>query len=160
LNDFALVSDCAYVAQNAARIIRALFEIALSRNWGPAASVLLSLCKSVDKRMWPFEHPLSQFELPPDIIEKLDKASNKTGIDEMREMDVKEIGALIRHMKMGSTVGKCVEQFPTLYLEAEIAPITRTVLRVTLYITAGTFLLPGQTHAIDAQQVFCRLHLE
>jgi hypothetical protein len=33
IEDFALVSDAAYVAQNAGRIIRALLEIALSRNW-------------------------------------------------------------------------------------------------------------------------------
>lgn len=33
LDNFALVSDCGYVAKNAARILRALFEISMSRNW-------------------------------------------------------------------------------------------------------------------------------
>ncbi|KAI9341779.1 Sec63 Brl domain-containing protein [Zopfochytrium polystomum] len=139
INDFALVSDCAYVAQNAARILRALFEISLSRNWGPVASVIHSLCKSVDRRMWAFEHPLSQFDIPHDILEKLNRAAKSLTIAELREMDAKEIGAVIRHMKMGSTVYKCVEQFPTLILEPEIAPVTRTVLRITLHITADFF---------------------
>ncbi|KAJ3318638.1 hypothetical protein HDU76_000778 [Blyttiomyces sp. JEL0837] len=136
INDFALVSDCAYVAQNAARILRALFEICLSRNWGPTAAVVLSLCKSVDRRLWAFEHPLSQFDIPYDIIEKLEKTTRRLDINELREMDVKDLGVVIRHQKMASTVSKSVEQFPTLILETEIAPITRTVLRITLYITA------------------------
>ncbi|KAJ3219925.1 activating signal cointegrator 1 complex subunit [Dinochytrium kinnereticum] len=139
LNDFALVSDCAYVAQNAARILRALFDVCLSRNWGPAASVILSLCKSLDRKMWPIEHPLAQFELPYDIIDKLERASHQVNILEMREMDSHDIGALIRHNKMGLTVSKCLEQFPVLLLEAEILPITRTVLRVTLSITADFY---------------------
>ncbi|KAJ3135746.1 hypothetical protein HK100_002436 [Physocladia obscura] len=133
INDFALVSDCAYVAQNAARILRALFEICLSRNWGPTASVIVSLCKSVDRRMWPFEHPLSQFDLPYEIIEKLNRSS--MGIEDLRYMDEKEIGATVRHMKMGNTVAKCVEQFPALHFETEIAPITQSVIRITLHIT-------------------------
>ncbi|KAI8617669.1 Sec63 Brl domain-containing protein [Chytriomyces sp. MP71] len=133
INDFALVSDCAYVAQNAARILRALFEICLSRNWGPTASALSSLCKSVDRRMWPFEHALSQFDLPYEIIDKLNRSNLQ--IEDLRFMSVNEIGDAVRHMKMGSAVAKCVEQFPTLYLETEIAPITPSVLRITLYVT-------------------------
>ncbi|KAJ1555242.1 hypothetical protein HK405_002907, partial [Cladochytrium tenue] len=136
INDFALVSDSAYVAQNAARILRALFEISLSRNWGPVASVILSLCKSVDRRMWSFEHPLSQFDIPFDIIEKLNRAAKSLSVAELRDMDDKEIGNVIRHMKLGSTVRRCVEQFPTLTLETSIAPVTRTVLRITLHVTA------------------------
>ncbi|KAJ3077291.1 activating signal cointegrator 1 complex subunit [Podochytrium sp. JEL0797] len=137
LENFALVSDCAYVAQNAARILRALFEICLSRNWGPTASVVLSLCKMVDRRMWAFEHPLSQFDLPYEIIQKLNHSN--MGMDELRFMDVKEIGGVVRHMKMGGSVAKCVEQFPTLYLETEVAPITQSVIRITLWITADFY---------------------
>jgi antiviral helicase SLH1 len=50
LEDFALVSDMAYVAQNAARICRALFMIALNRRWGSQCLVLLTLCKSIEKQ--------------------------------------------------------------------------------------------------------------
>jgi antiviral helicase SLH1 len=48
--DFTLVSDMAYVAQNAARICRALFMIALNRRWGHQCLVLLTLCKSIEKQ--------------------------------------------------------------------------------------------------------------
>lgn len=52
IDDFSLVSDTMYVAQNAARILRALFEIALRRSWVSVATKALALCKSVDQRMW------------------------------------------------------------------------------------------------------------
>ncbi|KAI8820753.1 Sec63 Brl domain-containing protein [Fimicolochytrium jonesii] len=135
VEDFALVSDVGYVAQNASRILRALFEIALGRNWGPTASTILSLCKAVDKRMWSFEHPLSQFDLPVEIMRKLENAPKQLTIEDIREMDGREVGQLVRHQKMGRTVVKCAEHFPSLILDASIAPITRTVLRVTLTIT-------------------------
>jgi replicative superfamily II helicase len=137
VDDFALASDTYYVSQNAGRILRGLFEIALSRNWGPAASVILSLCKSVDKRMWSFDHIMMQFDLPSDIIAKLDSIPDKMTVEHLREMDAKEIGQLIRNMRMGSLLLKCANHFPTLILDAQVAPITRTILRITLQITPG-----------------------
>ena len=50
IEDFALVSDSAYVAQNAARIARAMFEIAVSRKWSESARVILSLCKAIESQ--------------------------------------------------------------------------------------------------------------
>ena len=44
-------------------------------------------------------------------------------------------GHMVHHVKMGSTIKKCVHQIPNLDLEATIQPITRTVLRVRLVIT-------------------------
>lgn len=35
---FSLVSDMAYVAQNSARIVRALFEMALRKGWPTVAN--------------------------------------------------------------------------------------------------------------------------
>jgi activating signal cointegrator complex subunit 3 len=57
---FSLVSDMAYVAQNAARILRGLFEITLRRNWASLTQKLLTLCKMLDRRMWDFQTPLRQ----------------------------------------------------------------------------------------------------
>ncbi|KAG1246987.1 hypothetical protein G6F68_014400 [Rhizopus microsporus] len=77
IDDFALVSDCAYVAQNAGRIARALFEIALNRQWGPTASVLLEINKAVEKRMWTFQHPLRQMGLSKEVIYKLENRTHE-----------------------------------------------------------------------------------
>ncbi|KAI5357013.1 putative helicase, AAA+ ATPase domain, Sec63 domain, Helicase superfamily 1/2, ATP-binding protein [Septoria linicola] len=135
LEDFTLVSDTAYVAQNAARICRALFMIALNRRWGFQCLVLLSMCKSIEKRVWPYEHPFHQFDLPQSIIRKLDEKGSTASIESLRDMESAEIGSLVHNQKMGGTIGKLLDNFPTLTVEAEIAPLNRDVLRVKLFIT-------------------------
>lgn len=136
LEDFTLVSDSAYVAQNAARICRALFMIALNRGWGYQCLVLLSLCKSIEKQIWPFEHPFHQFDLPLPILRNLDEKSSSSSIESMRDMDPAEIGQLVHNNRMGNTISKLLENFPTLTVEAEIAPLNRDVLRIQLYLAA------------------------
>ena len=60
LNSFSLVSDAAYVAQNAGRIARALFEVAVRNGWPLRAARLLTMCKVIDRRVWPTASPLRQ----------------------------------------------------------------------------------------------------
>jgi antiviral helicase SLH1 len=134
LDDFALVSDTAYVAQNAARICRALFMIALNRGWGYQCLVLLSLCKSIEKQIWPFQHPFHQFDLPQPVLRNLDDKSQASSIDSLRDMEPAEIGSLVHNHKMGTTISKLLDNFPTLSVEAEIAPLNRDVLRMRLYL--------------------------
>lgn len=134
IEDFALVSDSAYVAQNAARICRALFMIALNRGWGYQALVLLSMCKSIEKRIWPFQHPFHQFELPLPVLRNLDDKSPASNIESMREMEAAEIGNLVHNQNAGTTIHKLLENFPTVSVEAEIAPLNRDVLRMRLYL--------------------------
>jgi antiviral helicase SLH1 len=134
MEDFALVSDSAYVAQNAARICRALFMIALNRGWGYQCTVLLSLCKCIEKRIWDWQHPFHQFDLPHPILNKLDEKWPASSIEELRDMDSSEIGALVHNFKMGTTISRLLDNFPTLSIEAEIAPLNRDVLRMKLYL--------------------------
>ena len=130
---FSLSSDSYYVAQNAARLLRGLFEMVLKLNWPSMASKLLALCKQVDKRMWVFENPLRQFpQMDHSLCSKLEKA--RLTLDKMRDMDPSEIGHMMHHVRMGSKVKSLVDQFPTIKLHATVQPITRTVLRVTLVI--------------------------
>ena len=135
LEDFALVSDSAYVAQNAARICRALFMIAMNRRWGHQCLVLLSLCKSIEKQIWPFQHPFHQFDLPQPILRNLDEKSHVSSIESLRDMESAEIGQLVHNNRMGNTISKILDNFPTLTVEAEIAPLNRDVLRIHLYLT-------------------------
>lgn len=136
LEDFALISDSAYVAQNAARICRALFMIALNRRWGYQCLVLLSLCKSIEKQIWPFQHPFHQFDLPQPILRNLDEKSAVSSIEALRDMDSAEIGQLVHNNHMGGTIFKLLQNFPTLSIDVEIAPLNRDVLRIHLYLTA------------------------
>ncbi|XP_059178780.1 activating signal cointegrator 1 complex subunit 3-like [Physella acuta] len=134
VESFSLVSDMAYVAQNAGRIMRALFEVALKNGNPLLAAKLLEMCKMVDKRIWNYENPLRQFStLSHEILTKLEQ--RRLTPERMREMDSKEIGLLVHHTSMGPVIKKCVHQIPNLLLDASIQPITRTVLRVKLEIT-------------------------
>ncbi|CAG8074883.1 unnamed protein product [Penicillium salamii] len=134
IEDFALASDMGYVAQNAARICRALFMIALNRRWGYQCQVLLSLCKSIEKQIWPFDHPFRQFDLPQPVLRNLDEKLPSTSIESMREMEPAEIGQLVHNHRMGNTLSRLLDNFPTLSVETEIAPLNRDVLRIRLSI--------------------------
>ena len=44
LKTFSLISDMAYIVQNCARILRAMFEIAMNRNYANLAKIALKWC--------------------------------------------------------------------------------------------------------------------
>ena len=134
IEDFTLMSDSAYVAQNAARICRAIFMIVLNRRWGYQCLVLLSLCKAIERQVWPFQHPFHQFDLPAPILRNLDEKTSSSSIVSLRDMESAEIGQLVHNKGIGRTLGKLLDNFPTLSMEAEIAPLNRDVLRVHLYL--------------------------
>jgi antiviral helicase SLH1 len=131
--DFALTNDLNYVAQQAGRICRALFMIALNRRWGHQCLVLLTLSKSIEKRIWPYQHPLHQFDLPKQILNKLD-TTESLSLETMRDMDAAELGSLVHNQSAGKTIAKLLNNFSTISIEAEIAPLNRNVLRIKLYI--------------------------
>ena len=136
VKSFTLQSDTNYVAQNAARITRALFEITLKRGWSSMATLFLSLSKSIDRRMRPDQTPLRQFdELPYDVIRRLEEVD--ANVNRLIDMNSKEIGQLCHNQKLGAKVLSLVETLPHLEIEATIQPITRGILKVNLTLTAG-----------------------
>ncbi|KAI2465485.1 Sec63-domain-containing protein [Annulohypoxylon bovei var. microspora] len=132
--DFTLGNDLNYVAQQAGRICRALFMIALNRRWGHQCLVLLTLSKSIEKRIWPFQHPLHQFDLPKSVLNQFDIKDNLT-IEVLRDMETAEIGSLVHNGNAGKKISGIIKSFPTVSIDAEIAPLNRDVLRIKLYIT-------------------------
>ncbi|KAI1461942.1 Sec63-domain-containing protein [Annulohypoxylon moriforme] len=132
--DFTLGNDLNYVAQQAGRICRALFMIALNRRWGHQCLVLLTLSKSIERRIWPFQHPLHQFDLPKSVLNQLDAKETLT-MEVLRDMETAEIGSLVHNDNAGKKIAKIIESFPTVSIDAEIAPLNRHVLRIKLYIT-------------------------
>ncbi|CBY00034.1 similar to activating signal cointegrator 1 complex subunit 3 [Plenodomus lingam JN3] len=133
LEDFTLVSDTNYITQNASRIARALFMIALNRRWGYQCRVLLSICQSIEHRCWSIEHPLHQFDLPQPVLRLLD--ARFPSIETLRDMDPGEIGDMVHNKKMGVVISRIMNNFPTLGIESEIAPLNRDVLRIHLWLT-------------------------
>lgn len=132
--NFSLVADANYISQSLGRIMRALFEICLRRGWCTMTALFLEYCKAVDRRIWPNQHPLRQFEkeLSLEILRKLEDKDAR--LDHLYEMEENEIGALIRYFPGGKMIKQCLASFPFIHLSANISPITRTVLQVELII--------------------------
>ena len=132
LDGFALVSDMAFVQQSAARIMRALFEISLRRNWASLARLTLAFANMVAHRIWRSQSPLRQFKNVPEIVAR--KLERKSDIEWARYPDLtpSDLGELVGVPKMGRTLHKLVHQFPRLELSAHVQPITRSMLRVDL----------------------------
>ncbi|QPG74274.1 hypothetical protein FOA43_001599 [Brettanomyces nanus] len=132
VKDSALYSDTNYIAQNSARICRALFLIGLDRRWGSFARGMLSICKAVDKQIWPFQHPLRQFRLQEQIIKQIE--AKNPSIEVLREMGTSELGEFVHNKGIGKTLYKLIGRFPYLLLDAECFPVTSQVLRVHISI--------------------------
>lgn len=58
VNSFTLISDTNYIASNASRVARALFEMCLRSGRASAALKFIRLAKSIDHRFWWFQSPL------------------------------------------------------------------------------------------------------
>ncbi|WVO18470.1 hypothetical protein L204_106187 [Cryptococcus depauperatus] len=138
INDFALVSDTAFVAQNAGRIIRALLEIALSRRWANCSYLLVELSKCIERRQWVYDHGLAQLKiLQRETLHKLTQYTpDNMTIDDFRDMSAQEIGEFI-HMneKHGQAVLDAAMFFPTISLSHKLKPITHDLLQVTVQVT-------------------------
>ncbi|KIM68646.1 hypothetical protein SCLCIDRAFT_1208842 [Scleroderma citrinum Foug A] len=144
--DFALASDSAYVAQNGGRIIRALLELAISRKWAGTASVLASMSKAVEKRIWPFDEPMKQFPLKKEIIYGLANCGAEYFPSELGSMTAAELGELIRlNEHQGQALLTAARQFPSLELSVSLRPLGSDILKVVVLVTR-TFVWNSRIH--------------
>lgn len=136
VKSFSLISDLSYITQNAVRIVRALFTIELHRNNSILAGRLLQMSKMFERQMWDFQTPMRQFtRIPSDMIEKIE--SSGLSILALRDMSSREIGDMLRNQRSGALIGKCAQEFPLIEIEAQLQPITRTVLRIRISVSAN-----------------------
>jgi len=134
LEGLALMADMVYVTQSAGRILRAIFEICLKKGWSSVAKTALDLCKMAEKRMWPTMTPLRQFPTcPRDIIQKAEKIDVPWSA--YFDLDPPRMGELLGMTKSGKTVCGLVQKFPRLEVQAQVQPVTRSMLRIELTIT-------------------------
>ncbi|KAF8056607.1 DNA polymerase theta/eta [Lyophyllum atratum] len=133
LEGFVLLADMVFVQQSAGRIIRAMFEICLKRGWAVPAKSALDLCKMIEKRMWGSMTPLRQFKgVPPEVIRKAE--GKQFPWYRYFDLSPPEIGELLGIPNAGRLVHRLVHSFPKLQLQAQVQPITRSLLRIDLSI--------------------------
>jgi pre-mRNA-splicing helicase BRR2 len=134
LDGLALMADMVYVTQSAGRILRAIFEITLKKGWATVAKTALDLCKMAEKRMWPTMSPLRQFPTcPREIVQKAERID--VDFSNYFDLDPPRMGELLGMPKAGRTVCGLVAKFPRVEINAQVQPMTRSMLRVELAVT-------------------------
>lgn len=153
---FSLVADSNYIAASVVRICRALAELVLRRGWPGLAAAMLTLAKAAERRLWPQQHPLRQFEalpsaasmrgerglgaqggIPLDVLRRLEDKGEAGALERLADMNASELAALSRsNPQIGQRLASAVAAFPWLELSASVQPLTRTVLRVSLHLRA------------------------
>ncbi|KYM94799.1 Activating signal cointegrator 1 complex subunit 3 [Cyphomyrmex costatus] len=145
----SLISDQAYVTQNALRIARALFEIMLRRNNAIMAGRLLQMAKMFEAQQWELLTPLRQFDcLSMEVINKIE--SRNLEVHRLQEIDVKEISNILRDQRAAILVKKCCDELPALDVDYSLQPITRTILRIRLKL-ASQFRWNDKVHGKNSQ---------
>jgi activating signal cointegrator complex subunit 3 len=145
IRSFTLTSDSNYIASNAGRVARALFEMCLKRGSAGAALKLLRIAKSADKRIWWFQTPLRQFdkELGPNIYRALESRINGAKIEanafeyaiSLLDMHSSEVAQLCHSSKDGKRVQMFVRYLPNITISCNVQPVTRSILRFQVTLT-------------------------
>ncbi|KAL8729842.1 MAG: hypothetical protein Q9166_004483 [cf. Caloplaca sp. 2 TL-2023] len=134
LDGLALMADLVYVTQSAGRILRAIFEICVKKGWSSVARTALDLCKMAEKRMWPTMTPLRQFPAcPRDVVTRAEKID--VPWSSYFDLDPPRMGELLGMPKAGKNICGLVQKFPRLEVQAQVQPVTRSMLRIELTIT-------------------------
>lgn len=125
----------AYVAQNAGRIVRALVEVVISKKWANATATLLGLSKAIESRLWPYEHPLRQFNLKPETLYALEKWGDELSVSQLAKSDAAALGSLVHlNEAHGKAIINASKRFPSVSISHILQPIAADVLRISLNI--------------------------
>lgn len=156
IDSFSLIADTNYIVQNASRVLRAMFEITMTRvvQASEMAERLLEWFKMVDRRLWDTAHPLRAFCHPPTISakgkvgysslkqeggvlkERIVQKLEDSGFwpDRLYEMTHSEIKAVVGDPGSATAVMKYNKRVPWVELTQKVQPITASIMRVTATI--------------------------
>jgi activating signal cointegrator complex subunit 3 len=138
IRSFTLISDTNYIATNAGRVARAMFEMCLKRSTAGPAVKLLRIAKSIDRRIWWFQSPLRQFEgeLKNNVYSALEsKQLGGEGYDtfdytlSLLDMQPGEVGQLCHWSKGGDKIQSLVAMLPSIEMDYMVKPLTVGVLQ-------------------------------
>lgn len=135
LDGLALKADMIYVTQSAARLARALLQVAIRIKCAPLMEKCLRLCKAVTCRQWNSQSPLRQFRgiLADDVLHKIERKD--ISFDRYYDLEDAELGELLRSPKLGRTVHRLVHSLPRLEIDAKVRPISRSTLEIEVKLT-------------------------
>ncbi|CCE62007.1 hypothetical protein TPHA_0B03360 [Tetrapisispora phaffii CBS 4417] len=131
----ALNADMTFIIQNAGRLMKAIYEICLYKNYARQTKTAISLCKCIDNRMWSANSPLRQFKGCPNEVIKRTEASYTQWDDYLKIQSPSEVGKAIRSEKNGKLIYDLLRRFPKVQLECQVQTITPTIFLFDLTFT-------------------------
>ncbi|WFD27418.1 RNA helicase [Malassezia nana] len=136
IDDFALVSDARYVAQNAGRILLALLDLSLDRGYAVSAASFLQLAKAVDRRVWPFEHPMKQCtQLSNEILHKIIMYADELEVSQLRALPLSPLADLLHaNERIARLVQDAAERFPAMKLRVDVRPMPRMFVCLQVHL--------------------------
>ena len=136
IKSFTLITDMNYLASNASRVARSLFEMCIKEGSANEALKLLRIAKSVDSQIWWFQTPLRHFEgeLTGGVFAALEnrKSSSYDSLAStlsLLDMHANEVGQLCRNFKAGAKIQRFVNMVPRLDVHCMVQPVTSSVFR-------------------------------
>lgn len=134
LDGFALISDMIYVTQSAGRLIRAIYEICLRKNWSSLSKITLNLCKMIERRMWLTNSPLRQFgSLASKEIIRATETSHLPFVTYFN-LSPETLAEAINLKGNSKRAYQLLQQFPKLTLSYYAQPLTSDLLRVQVEV--------------------------
>ena len=106
----------------------------------------MGMCKAIEKRLWPVDQPLKQFELKADIFYNLERFADEYTVVELAAMSAQELGELV-HMNEhhGAAIRNAAKQFPTVRITYNLRPLGSDVLKIAVKVTR-TFNWSSKVH--------------
>eukprot|EP00796_Vickermania_ingenoplastis_P011097 gene11097-7724_t len=138
LEGLPLMSEIGYVRESAQRILRALFEIAIQKEFGRTARQLLDLYLAVLHQQWIVESPIRQVEgIVPEkefrailpLVERI-----RLPWEVLRTWSAEDWEEKLNHDRRGKLALELVQAVPHYKVEAACRPLTRAMLYVDVEI--------------------------
>ena len=138
LEGLPLMSEMVYVKDSAQRILRALYEICLVREYGRTARQFLDLYLMTVHRQWTVQSPLRQVRdfLPVKHYESILPALERVRVpwEEIRSWSVEDLAERLGDDRRAQSAHEAIQVVPHYAVEAAVRPLTRGMLYVDVDI--------------------------
>lgn len=107
----------------------------MTRKLANPTAVLMAVSKAIEKRMWPFENPMKQFQLSGELLHNLGEYADELSPAELASMNAEDLGRLIHlNTKHGAALLAAARQFPSASVTYKLRPLSSELLRIDVQV--------------------------
>lgn len=139
LTGLALAADMVYIAQNASRLFRALFELSLSLRWAKVARIAHQMYMSVHLRLWQAgQSAFRQFkDCPQALIKKAERSL--IPFERLLPLTAPELAKVLHledNLSLATAAHHYMSMIPRFEITAIARPLARQILELELEFTS------------------------